>query len=296
LVSGDTYAALDIGSNTIRMLLARVDDGKFERLLDLSEFARLGKDVDRTQELSAERMGAAIEAIRSEVDEARARGAKKVFAVATSAVRDARNGEDFTKRVREETGIDVEIVSGEREAELTYRGAVSGIDVRGGAIIADLGGGSTEIIGADESGMKWAQSLQLGSNRLSEKFVERDPPSDEELDRVAAYMERRLQSLPATSARRVIFTGGTATHVAYLSGAEGDVASLRSGDLRSVRRVVQSKPAAVIAEEFGIKLARAEVLAAGVRALEAIAAHYEANEITVTSHGIREGILLSHEL
>jgi exopolyphosphatase/guanosine-5'-triphosphate,3'-diphosphate pyrophosphatase len=147
-VTAAPIASLDVGSNTIRLVAARPRDGALETVLDLGSFARLGMGVERTGELNAARVDAAVKAVREYAALARVLGVQEILAVATSAIRDARNGPDFVDRVREAAGVDLQIISGDREAELTYLGATLGMSWRGTVVVVDLGGGSGEIIAA----------------------------------------------------------------------------------------------------------------------------------------------------
>jgi len=304
-------AVLDIGSNTIRLLVAEVQDGAVEPVLDESDFVRLGLDVDRTGMLRPDREEAALAAIQHLAAVARDAGVQHVDAIATSAVREATNGRAFVALVRSETGIEVEIISGDREAYLTYLGATAGQSTAGGVIVADLGGGSTELIAAGERGMLWAESLPLGSGRLTERFIRHDPPAAEELQALRQAVVDRLQQLPApidgagpatergsgasspATLTRAIFTGGTASAMARLAGSDGPEATLDREALDEVVRRATSKPAAEIADEYGVRPERAVVLAAGVTALATIAEFYGVPEVSITRGGIREGALLA---
>jgi exopolyphosphatase/guanosine-5'-triphosphate,3'-diphosphate pyrophosphatase len=289
---GNVFAALDVGSNTIRLLVAKPGDGGLMPILDDSEFVRLGRGVDKTGSLDPERMDAALRAISRLAAEAREAGARETVVVATSAVRDAQNGKAFVQRVRDETGIDVQIISGDRESELTYLGAGSGLEVKDGAIICDLGGGSAELIAANASGAQWERSLQLGSGRLTERFVHHDPPERGELDALAASVDEMLSGLPPVEVETAIFTGGTASHLAVLAGREGSPVSLALATVRQVVETLLTYTAAEIVQEYRVQPERAQVLPAGIRALQAIAEHYGADPITITRSGIREGIVI----
>lgn len=285
-------AVLDVGSNTIRLLVARPENENLEPLLDRSEFVRLGAGVDATGRLQNERVLAAIGAIGRLAAEARSLHAAPLCAIATSAVRDAENGEAFVRRVQDETGVEVEIISGDREAYLTYLGASLGLDNRRGAVICDLGGGSAEVIAADETGMRWGRALQIGSGRLTERFVHHDPPTQVEREAVAAHVTEVLSGLPPIVAKLVIFTGGTASHVAWLAGLDGMIVHLDKGAFDRVVQLVTTEQVAEIVRRFGVNPERAQVLPAGVLALQALARFYQAEDVTITRHGIREGALV----
>jgi exopolyphosphatase/pppGpp-phosphohydrolase len=196
--------------------VARRQGDGLEQLLDVSEFAALGKGVDHTGTLEPARMEAALAAIARFVDQAKDLGAEDVQAIATSAVRDAANGAEFVARVRALTGVNLSIISGEQEAKLTFQGATLGVPLEEGVVVADLGGGSTEIIASDAEGIRWGKSLQIGSNRLTERHIHHDPPTAAELGAVAAEVHGQLDTLPPFTATTAVFTGGTASHVVLL--------------------------------------------------------------------------------
>ena len=142
-------AAIDIGSNSIKMTIGRANgEGGIDQLDWASEVVRLGHGLDRTGILDEERIEAAIETLTRFAAQARERGATRIVAVATEATRAAANGATFLDRVREETGIDVRVVDGQAEAALTFRGLAADTDLTGSVVVADIGGGSTELIAA----------------------------------------------------------------------------------------------------------------------------------------------------
>ncbi len=291
-------AVLDVGSNTVRLLVARVFDGEVHPLADRSAFVRLGQGVDASGRLDRDRMVTAIGAIRDFAREARTLGAATVIAIATSAVRDAENGQEFSRRVREETGVDLEIISGDREAELTFLGATIGIDLTHGAVICDLGGGSAELIAATADGIRWRQSVKLGSGRLTERFVHHDPPPPSEIESVQAFVVETLRSLPRIEGESAtgivtVFTGGTASHMARMLGSQEALTHTNSAEFDRVLAIVSADTAATIAQRYTFQLERTEVLPAGTAALAAIGRFYRSSDIIITRHGIREGALLA---
>jgi exopolyphosphatase/guanosine-5'-triphosphate,3'-diphosphate pyrophosphatase len=227
-------------------------------------------------------------------ERARCEDVAALWAAATSAVRDARNGAAFVQRVRDETGVQVDIISGEQEARLTFRGATEGIDITGGAVVCDLGGGSAEIIAARGDEMLWGRSIKVGSGRLTDRHVHHDPPTAAELEEIRRDVAAALETLPSFRATCVIFTGGTASHVAMLLGEEGVSVELSLLELQRVRELLSTEPAAEIVQRFNIRPERAQVLPAGVCALESIVAFYHVEKVVITRHGIREGIIIDH--
>jgi exopolyphosphatase / guanosine-5'-triphosphate,3'-diphosphate pyrophosphatase len=281
-------AVLDVGSNTIRLLVGQVEDGHLVPLLDRSEFVRLGRRVDESGRLQPDREQAGIEAIARLAEAARAAGAGRLMAIATSAVRDASNGQEFVDRVKRETGVTVEIISGDREAQLTFRGAANG-----GVLVCDLGGGSAELISADSTGIQWERSEKLGSGRLSERFVHHDPPRQNELEAAQRHVLSVLEALPPAQPRTIICTGGTASHVAFIAGSRDVKTRLTTDRIARLLDELCTEPASAIAERYSIPRERADVLPAGTAALLAIASFYGRNEILITRSGIREGALLA---
>lgn len=287
-------AALDIGSNTIRLLVARYEDGTLIPIRDESEFVRLGLGVDKSGELNPDREQVAIQAIARLARTARELGAECLLAVATSAVRDARNGQAFVRRVRQETGVEVRIISGEEEAKLTFLGASGNISLAGGVIVVDLGGGSAEIIAAAENGMRWDRSIPLGSGRLTEQCIVRDPPSAGEIEQLRHHVDAQLDNLPPTDAQHAILTGGTASQIGPLAGKTArDGAPLRLGpdDVDRALDVVCSHPVEEIVRKYGVRPERAAVLPAGIAALSEIIRFYGIRQVLITHRGIREGVI-----
>lgn len=285
-------AALDAGSNTIRLLVGTVKDGAVTTLLDDSDFVRMGSGVDKTGRLAPDRIEAGLQAIKRLVDEAHECGVKTIDAIATSAIRDATNGNEFIERVKQETGLEVRIISGEREADLTFQGAIIGVELAGGVLVCDLGGGSAELISAGESGIRWRTSVPLGSGRLTERFIQHDPPERHEIAQLEKYVTAELKKLQQATPRSLVFTGGTATHIAYVAGSTETMTHLEGEKLREVVNQITSLSAAGIVDRYDFRPERAKVLAAGAATLEAIAAHYQPEGIIITRNGLREGMLL----
>jgi exopolyphosphatase/pppGpp-phosphohydrolase len=289
-------AAIDIGSNSIKMSLGRLDDeGKLEEFGQVVDVVRLGQGVDRTGELDPERVAAALSTLKRFADEARAAGATDIVGVATEATRAARNGEAFLERVRRDTGIEVRVIGGEEEATLTFRGLATDTSLDGHIVVADIGGGSTEFVVANNGVVLGARSTPLGSGRLTERFVSTDPPTPEALAQVQAeadgVIERLARSLklPRGEGVRLIVVGGTGEYLARMASQE------RVLDRRAVQNVMGKMAvlsAAELAEIIEAPEARARVLPAGVAIVAAIAGRVLASRIETARSGIRSGLLL----
>lgn len=290
--AGRTVGALDIGSNTVRMLVARPSGSGLEVVLDLGAYASLGEGVDRTGMLREENQQHALDAITDFVGQARAAGAEQIVAVATSAIRDAGNGAAFIERIRQATGIEPQIISGDREAELTAAGATMGRDLDQETVVVDLGGGSGEVIAVQGTTLRWETSLPIGSRRMTERFIQSDPPTAEQLQSVSAHIRSLLRTLPQASPEQGMFVGGTANALPGVLGRPGPPTALARSDFDRLLTIVQGLTADGLAQEFGLPPERAQVLAAGAATLSEIARFYGLDSVVLPGTGIREGMII----
>lgn len=286
----DLLGALDVGSNTIRLLVARPKGATLHTVLDMSEFVRLGAGVAETGLIEPPRMDRAVRVVAEYVRMARAHEVSRLAAVATSAVREARNGPELIERVRRETGVAIRILSGEEEARLTFLGASADLDLAGPAVTADVGGGSGEVIASCGEEMLWGTALPIGGGRMTESFFRHDPPKPEEREALVAHVHDLLQRLPPFRAQQAVLAGGSARRIPVLLG--GERSRLTLDDLDEALGVLAHYPAAQIASRYDIQPARAEVLPAGIQVLEAIVTFYGSSEIIIASGGIREGMIV----
>jgi exopolyphosphatase/pppGpp-phosphohydrolase len=290
-----TAAAIDIGSNSIKMTIGRDNsEGGVDELDWASEVVRLGHGLDRVGLLNEERMDAAIETLTRFAARARERGATRIVAVATEATRAAANGTMFLDRVRDQTGIDVRVVDGQAEAALSFRGLAADTNLSGSVLVADIGGGSTELIAARDGVMQAAQSLPLGSGRLTERFIVADPPRPDELAACEAAAGAAIHlaqpfKLPPDTPTRLIVVGGTGEFMARLVT---DSQHITPEAVRVVLAKLATLSAAELADEIEIPEARARVLPAGVAVVAAIAARLDPERIEISRSGIRTGLLL----
>src|SRR5215212_5396536 len=258
-------AAFDIGSNSIKMTVGRSNGaGGVDEFLWRSATVRLGAGIEKTGRLADDRIDAALAALRQFAREARDAGATRLIGVATEATRVAENGEAFLARVRDETGLELKAISGEREAELTFRGLKATLDLDGDVVVADVGGGSTEVISATESTFRWGRSIPLGSGRLTDRLVHQDPPTKDELSACRGAAGKALDELelPVGPIDRLLAVGGTGEYVIRLLPSEERPATI--DDLDGVLDRLSATPAAELAEILEIPEARARVLPAGV--------------------------------
>ena len=284
------HSVVDVGSNTIHLLVGEVDDGAVLPVTGEKVSARLGAGVEKTGRLDEGRLALAAEAITLFASIAAMNGAPSPEILATSAVRDAENGEELVGRVREATGLKMRLISGEKEAALGFRGALSAVRHEGRVLVVDLGGGSAQLILGDGSdGLAERVSLPLGTNRTTERFVRQDPPTDAELGALREHAGRLLPEWDIGKAR-VVAVGGSARAILKITrdGLTVDRLWRLSGEIREY-------PSGVLAREQGLAPERARVLPAAITTLATVLEHYGKDELTVARGGIREGTLLALE-
>ena len=295
-------AVIDIGSNSGRVVVLERDRAGHLRLLTGSRAPlRLVRDVDEQQSLSEESMARTMEALRDFHAIATGAGAKRIVAVATAAMRDARNGGLFMDRIRRELRIRVEIIDGQEEGRYGFAGAVRGLPVASG-LLFDLGGGSMQVSHFSHRRLDRVISLPLGALRLSELFLETDPPRSKEIRRLRKHVWKHLAraSVPALGRRaRLLGTGGTLRNLAKIdrnarrypiSRLHGYVLSLERlhdivGDLSTMRQKDRD-------DISGLSSERADSIVGGAIAIETFMEFVGASEILVSGQGVREGIAL----
>jgi exopolyphosphatase/guanosine-5'-triphosphate,3'-diphosphate pyrophosphatase len=214
-------AAVDIGTNSTRLLVADVDDSNITDVERRTRVTRLGEGVDKRRRL----LPVPIARVRNTLSDyrriAEQCGAERTLAIATSAIRDAENGEAFLGEVEWSYGFATRLLSGHDEALMTYRGVTAARSVEAGTLIVDVGGGSTELIAGEPDGVRWHDSLDIGSVRLTERFLHTDPPAADELVACAAAVRALLaERVPDEIRERTtaaIGVAGTITSIAALA-------------------------------------------------------------------------------
>ena len=284
------HSVVDVGSNTIHLLVGEVDGGAVLPVTGEKVSARLGAGVEKTGRLDEERLALATEAIALFAGIAAMNGAPSPEILATSAVRDAENGGELVERVREATGLKMRLISGEKEAALGFRGALSAVRHEGRVLVVDLGGGSAQLIlGGTSTGPEKRVSLPLGTNRTTERFVREDPPLDAELEALREHAGRLLPEWDIGGAR-VVAVGGSARAMLKITRD-----TLTTGRLWRLSEEIREQPSGVLAREHGLAPERARVLPAAITTLATVLEHFGEEDLTVARGGIREGTLLALE-
>jgi len=289
-------AAIDIGSNSIKMTVGRTTaSGGVDEVDGASETVRLGHGLESTGKLDDSRMDAAIETLARFRNRAEQLGASTIVAVATEATRAAANGRDFLERALAETGIQIRVLGGEQEAALTFRGLGVTSDLAGLVLVADVGGGSTELIAASDGQIQGSTSIPLGSGRLTERFIASDPPTAGELQASEATAAHALEAplgdvmTANRDEARVIIVGGTGEFLARLVP---DASTIDLAGIRGVLARLLEMPSAILAKEIQIPEARARVLPAGIAIVAAIVDRVNPRKVEIGRSGVRVGLLL----
>lgn len=285
------YSVVDVGSNTIHLLVGKVEGGRVWPVAGEKVSARLGAGVEKTGKIVPERLELAAEAISMFAKVADLNGAPGPAVLATSAVRDAENGHELEEKVRQLTGLQMRLISGEEEAELGFMGAVSAVGEswEGPALVVDLGGGSAQlIVGEPSSGPFMQVSLPLGTNRTTERFVDNDPPKKKALRALDEHVKGMIPGWSLAPRVPVVAVGGSARAMVRLSRD-----TLTVERLRGLAAEVSEDTSSTLARETGISPERARVLPAAITTFAAILEHFGKEELTVARGGIREGALLA---
>jgi exopolyphosphatase / guanosine-5'-triphosphate,3'-diphosphate pyrophosphatase len=290
-------AAVDLGTNSTRLLVADVDDGRIEEIARRLTITRLGEGVDERRRLLPVPIARVRNCLADYRRELEALGAERTLAIATSAVRDAENGEAFLGEIEWSYGFTTRLLAGEEEAAMMVRGVTAGRPPLDDVLVIDIGGGSTELVLAADGEVATATSLDVGCVRLTERFLGSDPPSRPELAAAGAYVRALLPQLEAASA---IGVAGTVTTLATLDLGDADYDPARThGHRLQLAAVVEQleRLAAMSLDERlavpGLEPGRAPVIVAGIVVLREVMTNYGLAEIEVSERDILHGAALA---
>src|SRR5216684_3060393 len=297
--------AIDVGSNSVHMIVADVGrDGHLEVVDRVKEMVRLGHRSFTTGRLTTESMDLAVRALVNFKRLLRVRRVDRLRAVATSAVREARNRTEFIRRIKRETGIKVEIISGLDEARLIFQAAHHALGLDGGPhLLVDVGGGSVELVLVRDGRPLWMRSVKLGAARLTEQYLTEDPPTHAHLARLEAHLEREIGALMRKARQagvvRAVGTSGTInTLVAMARSARGEELGRLHGATASVREIADLQRdlveanAALRVELPGMDAKRADLMPAAATLVSYILKKSGAPELVACTWALREGVLL----
>jgi exopolyphosphatase / guanosine-5'-triphosphate,3'-diphosphate pyrophosphatase len=289
---GVRAACIDIGSNTTRLLVAEWVNGALVEVHQERAFTRIGRGLATRGMIGADKIDEVVAVVSGQLAVAREHGAREIRGVATAAIRTAANGTALVEAVAAETGLAVEIVSGEDEARLAFRGAAAMLEPAIAARcrrlgVIDVGGGSSEVVvGSAPDQVGWWASVPIGSGALTDHCLHTDPPTAAELQSARHEVAAALAGLAPPCAEVVVAVGGSATSLGRVAGPVLDAAAFERA-----LSVLAGATAGAVAERFLIDPQRARLLPAGLLVLQG-AARLLGATIEVGRGGIREGVLL----
>jgi exopolyphosphatase / guanosine-5'-triphosphate,3'-diphosphate pyrophosphatase len=282
-------AAIDIGSNTTRVLVAEPVDGQLKTVMEQRAYTRINKALGEDGAIKVEKVREVAELVSTQVRLAQELGAEVIRSVATAAVREASNGELAAKAIGEASGVPVAILSEEEEGRLSFIGATKtlGHPVEGKIGVVDVGGGSTEVIlGTVSGGVELVRSWRVGSGVLADELIASDPPSAAEIRKVRDRIDDLFEGVDIERPAQAVAVGGSATSLRRLVGAVLEYETLERGI-----RVLAGDPAADVGRRFELDPQRVRILATGVLLLEKVS-ELLGQPLQIGKGGLREGVIL----
>ncbi len=293
-------ASIDIGTNTILLLIAKVEAGKVHPLYEKETVARLGEGLQKNGVLLQEAMDRGIETLAEYIKQSREMGVQKIFAAGTSALREARNSQDFLRLAEEKVGLSVEVISGEEEARLSFLAVAKDLqESPEPTLVVDIGGGSSEfILGKGDQIDQWV-SLPIGSVRFTEQFLRSDPVQEEEWGRMEKNIREFLHGIPRSREKVfMVAVGGTATTLASVEQGLQDFIPekihhfvLKREALQNQLLLYRSKTIEERKKIPGLPPSRADVILAGGAILYLAMEALECPAALISCHGVRYGLL-----
>lgn len=299
-------AAIDIGTNSTRLLIAEVSDAGQIVPLNLSErITRLGEGLNMANILRPDAMNRVLDALLEFRALIATANVIEIHLFATSATREAKNKIEFIGLIREKLSWDCRILSGVEEAHLSFLGAMSELSSKKPILVCDIGGGSTELVVGSRRHIELAKSLPLGTRRLTERFVTRDPVQPQQIFKLNAHIRQELvdgfEKLPPV--RQMVCVGGTATTLAMMDGQIDIGHPEKSHGYRltkaSVVKMIDQLQRHTLAERknlVGLHPDRADVILTGAVIVHALMSHFRQNDAMVSIRDLLFGILIEREL
>lgn len=297
-------ASIDIGTNTILLLIAEVGEEKINPLFEMETVVRLGEGVQKNEILTKEAMDRGIRTLSRYLERCHAMKVQKIFAAGTSALREAKNAGEFLGLAKERLNLSIQIISGEEEAQLSFLAVAKDLgEVNEPILVIDVGGGSTEfILGRGYKIGQWT-SLPLGSVRFTEQFLHSDPVQEEEWNTMEKKIRGLLVNIPhSQEPLSMVAVGGTATTLASVGqGLEEFIPDkihhfvLKKETLRNQLHLYRSKTVEERKKIPGLPAARADVILAGGTILYLAMEELNSPSVLISCHGVRYGLLYTKQ-
>lgn len=289
-----TYGVVDIGSNTVHLLVARTDGQRIEPIVDESEGLRLGFDVDSQGRISALKLKELILTLRRFQDSASKAGVKNLHLLATHAVRAAENGKAVCATILKKTGLPVQMLPPEQEAALAFLGAQAACPSIGPQVMVDIGGGSMQVAVGERERVWDSVSLPLGASRVAYHFLESDPPTSSEIYKLVNYLVQVVPpALPlrGTNLSGMLAVGGTARRIRPILGiTNGQVVKVEA--LEAGFALLSGKQVDKIGIKYALRPERARLMLPWIMLIREVMRGYDDPPLIIAPYGVREGAIL----
>jgi len=282
-------AAIDIGSNTTRLLVAESERGQLRTVMEQRAYTRIGKKSKKDGSISEGKVAEVCDVVATQVRLAQELGAEPIRIVATAAIREAANRDEVAAEITRGAGLPVEVLSAHDEGRLAFIGATKtlGHPAEGEIGVVDVGGGSSEVIlGTTSGGVSEVHSFPIGSGSLAEELIKNDPPGPVEVRRLRDRISDFFDGIELDQPDHAVAVGGSATSLRRLVGSVLEYETLERGI-----RVLTREPAAEVAKRFELDPRRVEVLTSGVLLLEQLS-QLLGQPLQIGKGGLREGVIL----
>ena len=296
--------AIDIGTNSMRLLIADYNNNKIENRKKYINTTRIGQGVDQDGYITNEALERNLKALKEFSDKCNEEKCEKVYCMGTSALRDSKNGQDFINKAKKLTNIDVKIICGEEESNLGFMGVLEGTegDKKEDILVIDIGGGSTEFVVENEDGIKFCKSENVGALRMTEKFITTDPISDEEFNSMTSFIEDVISStinkLETMNISKLVGIGGAITSLSAIN-QQLEVYSMEKVHnsvvtKKDLEKILQNLKIMTLNDKKtlkGLQPKRADIITAGVKILHIIMEKLEIEKIMISEYDNLEGLM-----
>ncbi len=295
---------IDIGTNSMRLLIADYNDNKIENRKKFINTTRIGQGVDKEGCITKEALERNLKSLKEFSDKCKEEKCDKVYCMGTSALRDSKNGQEFVNEAKKLTDIDVKIICGEEESNLGFMGVLEGTegDKKEDILVIDIGGGSTEFIVGNEEGIKFCKSENVGALRMTEKFITTDPINDEEFNDMTSFVEDTISStidtIKTMNISKLIGIGGAITSLSAMN-QQLEVYSMEKVHnsvvtKKDLEKILQNLKIMTLSDKKtlkGLQPKRADIITAGVKILHIVMEKLEIEKIMISEYDNLEGLM-----
>ncbi len=295
---------IDIGTNSMRLLIADYNNNKIENRKKFINTTRIGQGVDKEGYITKEALERNLKALKEFSDKCKEEECEKVYCMGTSALRDSKNGQEFVNEAKKLTDIDVKIICGEEESNLGFMGVLEGTegDKKEDILVIDIGGGSTEFIVGNEEGIKFCKSENVGALRMTEKFITTDPINDEEFNDMTSFIEDTISStidtIKTMNISKLVGIGGAITSLSAMN-QQLEVYSMEKVHnsvvtKKDLEKILQNLKIMTLSDKKtlkGLQPKRADIITAGVKILHIVMEKLEIEKIMISEYDNLEGLM-----